>query len=119
MCNLKQQTRIASLTCQEEYMACSYASKACMWVPQGLTSMAGHFTPTLLMGKKAAIQIATYRRRRKNSRSIRCEFDTANKVPVENQIKLLWIGTEEREANIMIKSLGKNTFQQFYDKILE
>ncbi|MBW0490863.1 hypothetical protein O181_030578 [Austropuccinia psidii MF-1] len=117
MWNLKRQTCIASSTCQAEYMAMSFASKACLWISQGLTSVAGHFTPTLLLDNKTAIQIAGDSGSRKNSRHIRREFHLTNELLVTNQIKAQWISTAKQKADIMTKALGKIKVQQFYEGI--
>ncbi|MBW0493528.1 hypothetical protein O181_033243 [Austropuccinia psidii MF-1] len=119
MWNSKQQTCIASSTCQAEYMAMPYASKACLWIGQGLIGIAGHFTPTLLLDNKAAIQIAGDSGSRKNSRHIKREFHLVNELLTTNQIKIQWISTEQQKADIMTKALGKNKVQRFYNGILE
>ncbi|MBW0500686.1 hypothetical protein O181_040401 [Austropuccinia psidii MF-1] len=119
MWNSKRQTCIASSTCQAEYMAISYSSKACLWIGQGLIGIAEHFTPTLLLDNKAAIQIAGDRGSRKNSRHIKGEFHLVNELLTKNQIKIGWISTEQQKADIMTKALGKNKLQRFYEGVLE
>ncbi|MBW0538339.1 hypothetical protein O181_078054 [Austropuccinia psidii MF-1] len=88
MWNSKRQTCIASSTCQAEYMAMSFASKACLWISQGLIGVAGHFAPTLLSDNKAAVQIAGDSGSRKNSRHIRREFHLTNELVATNQIRI-------------------------------
>ncbi|MBW0541875.1 hypothetical protein O181_081590, partial [Austropuccinia psidii MF-1] len=107
MWNSKRQTCITSSTCQAEYMAMSFASRACLWISQGLIGIAGHFTPTLLSDNKAAIQIVGDSGSRKNSRHIRQEFHLTNELLVTNQIKIQWINTAKQKADIMTKALGK------------
>ncbi|MBW0538885.1 hypothetical protein O181_078600 [Austropuccinia psidii MF-1] len=99
-------------------MALSFAAKACMWVTQGLSKVAGHFTPILLSDNKAAIKIAGDSGSNKNSRHIKREFHMTNELLVTNQIKLKWVGTTEQLADIMTKSLGRNKVDSFCEKIL-
>ncbi|MBW0539312.1 hypothetical protein O181_079027 [Austropuccinia psidii MF-1] len=119
MWNSKRKTCIASSTCQAEYMAMSFASKACLWISQGLIGVAGPFTPTLLSDNKAAVQIAGDSGSRKNSRHIRREFHLTNELVATNQIRIRWISTEKQKADIMTKALGKIKVQQFYEGIFE
>ncbi|MBW0498090.1 hypothetical protein O181_037805 [Austropuccinia psidii MF-1] len=57
--NSKQQTCVASLTCQAEYMALSLAARAGMWITQRMSAIQQGMVPALLLDNKAAIQIAT------------------------------------------------------------
>ncbi|MBW0556238.1 hypothetical protein O181_095953 [Austropuccinia psidii MF-1] len=119
MWNSKRQTCIALYTFQAEYMAMLYASKAFLWISQGLIGIAGNFTPTLVLDNKAAIQIAGDSGSRKNLRHIRQEFHLTTELLTTTKIKIWWISTEQQKADIMTKALGKNKVQCFYKGILE
>ncbi|MBW0562097.1 hypothetical protein O181_101812, partial [Austropuccinia psidii MF-1] len=68
--NSRRQTRVASSTCQAEYMALSFAARAGMWISQAIGLAMPGVIPTLLSDNRAAIRIAENSGSRKNSRHI-------------------------------------------------
>ncbi|MBW0532884.1 hypothetical protein O181_072599 [Austropuccinia psidii MF-1] len=57
--NSRRQTCMASLTCQAEYMALSFAARAGILISQEIDVIHKGIVPTLISDNKAAIQIAS------------------------------------------------------------
>ncbi|MBW0526963.1 hypothetical protein O181_066678 [Austropuccinia psidii MF-1] len=105
--NSKQKSCIASLTCQAEYMALSFAAREALWLASNLEDVIGHQCPVLLLDNKSAIQIANNSSSKKKSRHNQIEFHIINELVVSKKVTISWIATTEKMADIFTKAQGK------------
>ncbi|MBW0506608.1 hypothetical protein O181_046323 [Austropuccinia psidii MF-1] len=111
--NSKRQTCIASLTCQAEYMALSFAAKESIWLINNFKEILQATRPTLLSDNKSAIQIADNASSRKKSRHIQHEFHIINELVVKKKVYLEWTDSGNQLADIFTKPLGKINVAKF------
>ncbi|MBW0537860.1 hypothetical protein O181_077575 [Austropuccinia psidii MF-1] len=115
--NSKRQTCVASLTCQAEYMALSFAARAGIWLSQTIGVIHKGIVPILISDNKAAIQIASDSGSKKNSRHIQREFHLINELLTKKQVMISWTKSEEQKADIFTKKLGKLKVKRFNEDI--
>ncbi|MBW0520928.1 hypothetical protein O181_060643 [Austropuccinia psidii MF-1] len=111
--NSKQQSCIASLTCQAKYMVLSFDAKEALWLASNLEDVIGHQCPVLVLDNKLAIQIGNNSSSKKKSRHIQREFHIINELVVSKKVTINWIATTEQMADIFNKAQGKIKTNQF------
>ncbi|MBW0501019.1 hypothetical protein O181_040734 [Austropuccinia psidii MF-1] len=117
--NSRQQTCVASSTCQAEYMALSFAARMGMWLSQMVKIALPDIVPTLISDNKAAIRIAENSGSQKNSRHIQREFHLINELLVKNHVAITWIDSENQQADIFTKKLGRLKVKKFNTNIFK
>ncbi|MBW0536436.1 hypothetical protein O181_076151, partial [Austropuccinia psidii MF-1] len=109
----KRQATIASLTCQAEYMAMSFAARECLWISRLFQPILGISIPRLYSDNKTSVNITLNIASQKQTRHLIREFNLVNEYIAKGKISLSWISTHAQMADILTKPLGSLKVTQF------
>ncbi|MBW0530115.1 hypothetical protein O181_069830 [Austropuccinia psidii MF-1] len=109
----KWQATIASLTCQAECMAMSFAAQECLWMSHLFQPILGPTVPRLYSDNRTSVNIAMNVTSQKQTRHLIREFNLVNEYISKRKISLSWISTHEQLADILTKPLGPLKVTQF------
>jgi hypothetical protein len=116
----KKQSIVAQSSAEAEYIASAEGVREALWLRQLLTELS--FAPssgTLMFGdNKTAISMAENMVTQVRSKHIDIKHHFLRDHVQKGDIDLQWISTEEQEADIFTKALGKNLFCKFRNRIM-
>jgi hypothetical protein len=112
----KQQSCVARLTCQAEYMALSFALKGAFFLQSLVSKFIPIQPPLILSDSKAEVHISSDCGTRKEHWHINCEFHVINKLLFREKFCLEWVSTNQQMANIFTKALGWRKVSEFLDQ---
>ncbi|MBW0493487.1 hypothetical protein O181_033202 [Austropuccinia psidii MF-1] len=113
----KRQTTIASSMAQSEYMDLYFAAKEVLWLYNLFLDILQSNIPILLSDNRTAVGISNESINQKQTCHLIREFKTINEFIAANKLKLEWVSTNDKLADILTKSLGYMKNSSFIPKL--
>jgi hypothetical protein len=116
----KKQSNVADSTCASELCATESCVKEIMWLQHLLREIGLHVEPQSIVhcDNQASLALSENGVVSERTKHIDIKYHFITEQLNLDVIKLLWIKSEDQQADILTKALGKNQFIKFRDMLL-